>query len=302
MDLDSLPKVMFAVGHPTEGAGVSVQGCKDTANRKGIFIWTSRALAQEYADTLSGPYTVMEIDRDMHLLLWINETGLEYCIVDRDPIDANFDPDIISADCLPTDRLLLLAGTPAQLALALRLLRSQGADEAVISVAERLGTESPELRPSQLFARMSELADEQMKQVQEAEQAYASLPPNVRNAMRNLVPRDGCVKCGETNWYLEDVSSSGKAAKWKCNFCGKKTVVREGEVNKPAPTFQRQIIEKDIQREVWQRDMGRCVECGSRENIEFDHIIPVSKGGSSTVRNIQLLCEPCNRQKSNLIG
>ena len=44
------------------------------------------------------------------------------------------------------------------------------------------------------------------------------------------------------------------------------------------------------------------MECESNENLEFDHIIPVSKGGANTYRNIQLLCEPCNRTKSAKIG
>lgn len=60
-------------------------------------------------------------------------------------------------------------------------------------------------------------------------------------------------------------------------------------------------IPKAIQREVWRRDYGKCVECGSQERLEYDHIIPFSKGGSNTVRNIQLLCEKCNRKKQNKI-
>ena len=42
--------------------------------------------------------------------------------------------------------------------------------------------------------------------------------------------------------------------------------------------------------------------CGSNENLEFDHIIPFSEGGANTYRNIQLLCQPCNRSKSDSIG
>ena len=53
---------------------------------------------------------------------------------------------------------------------------------------------------------------------------------------------------------------------------------------------------------VWKRDDGRCAYCKSNKKLEYDHIIPVSKGGSNTARNIQLLCERCNRSKSAKIG
>ncbi len=59
----------------------------------------------------------------------------------------------------------------------------------------------------------------------------------------------------------------------------------------------RQVV-IEVQREVWKRDQGKCVICQSQERLEYDHIIPFSKGGSNTVRNIQLLCESCNREKS----
>jgi holliday junction DNA helicase RuvB len=63
----------------------------------------------------------------------------------------------------------------------------------------------------------------------------------------------------------------------------------------------RTAIPSKVRREVWRRDGGRCVECGSGENLEYDHIIPVSKGGSNTARNIELLCEKHNRSKRDSI-
>lgn len=63
----------------------------------------------------------------------------------------------------------------------------------------------------------------------------------------------------------------------------------------------RDAIPSAIRREVWRRDEGKCRKCGSRSNLEYDHIIPVSRGGSNTARNIELLCEACNRSKSDLI-
>lgn len=61
-------------------------------------------------------------------------------------------------------------------------------------------------------------------------------------------------------------------------------------------------IPRNVKDQVWRRDSGKCVECGSQERLEFDHIIPYSKGGASTYRNVQLLCETCNRKKSDKIG
>jgi 5-methylcytosine-specific restriction endonuclease McrA len=63
----------------------------------------------------------------------------------------------------------------------------------------------------------------------------------------------------------------------------------------------REPIPEHVKNEVWRRDQGRCVDCGSREKLEFDHIIPVSEGGSNTARNIELRCESCNRRKGNEI-
>lgn len=60
---------------------------------------------------------------------------------------------------------------------------------------------------------------------------------------------------------------------------------------------RRERIPDAVRIFVWQRDLGKCVKCGVSEKLEFDHIIPYSKGGSDTERNIQLLCENCNRSK-----
>lgn len=64
---------------------------------------------------------------------------------------------------------------------------------------------------------------------------------------------------------------------------------------------RREAIPRLVQREVWQRDGGRCVECSTRERLCFDHIVPFSKGGGNSVRNLQLLCEGCNLSKNNRI-
>lgn len=62
------------------------------------------------------------------------------------------------------------------------------------------------------------------------------------------------------------------------------------------------IIPTPVKLEVWKRDGGRCVKCGSTDNLHFDHIIPFSKGGSSLVAdNIQILCARHNLGKRDRI-
>ena len=52
---------------------------------------------------------------------------------------------------------------------------------------------------------------------------------------------------------------------------------------------------------VLHRDGYRCVACGSGDRLEIDHIVPVSRGGSSRDTNLQTLCRVCNAIKRDLM-
>lgn len=63
-------------------------------------------------------------------------------------------------------------------------------------------------------------------------------------------------------------------------------------------------IHRDAMLKVVRRDGQICQKCNkpvSDNEVEFDHIIPFSKGGKSTTENLRLIHKNCNRRKSNLL-
>ena len=70
--------------------------------------------------------------------------------------------------------------------------------------------------------------------------------------------------------------------------------IEDFEFSRRIPTRVKQIV--------WERDGGRCVDCGATTDLHFDHILPFSKGGTSTdPSNVQILCSRHNLKKSNKI-
>lgn len=64
-------------------------------------------------------------------------------------------------------------------------------------------------------------------------------------------------------------------------------------------------IPASVRRAVWERDQGRCTfvsitggRCRSRRFIEFDHVVPVARGGKATVANLRLRCGTHNQYEA----
>lgn len=145
-----------------------------------------------------------------------------------------------------------------------------------------------------------------------------------------------CPRCHELEMRLLEISPSARSLHYECLHCqkrmrapagspeaaaagplqerlraciaayGQRYPERDPEIEvlfctpaSPLPFEQttRQPIPEAVRTEVWRRDQGCCVGCGGRENLEFDHIIPVSRGGATSARNLQLLCKSCNLGK-----
>lgn len=64
---------------------------------------------------------------------------------------------------------------------------------------------------------------------------------------------------------------------------------------------RRRRAEGSFSPEEWQVKLrafgGGCAICDSTEHIEIDHIVPISRGGTNTIDNVQPLCRHCNASK-----
>jgi hypothetical protein len=78
--------------------------------------------------------------------------------------------------------------------------------------------------------------------------------------------------------------------------------VAESLTETAEPRRRGRYIPFEVKMRVVRRDNYTCQGCGRHlldNEVEFDHIIPISKGGSSEEHNIRLTCYKCNRDKSN---
>ena len=64
---------------------------------------------------------------------------------------------------------------------------------------------------------------------------------------------------------------------------------------------ERAKVSNKMRFAIFERDHERCKKCGSRHNLEIDHIVPISKGGKSTPNNLQTLCHRCNVEKGSTV-
>ncbi len=62
---------------------------------------------------------------------------------------------------------------------------------------------------------------------------------------------------------------------------------------------KRKAVSENLRNQIFKRDGGRCVKCGSKINLQLDHIIPFAAGGLTVKSNLQTLCRECNRAKGS---
>lgn len=65
----------------------------------------------------------------------------------------------------------------------------------------------------------------------------------------------------------------------------------------PSAAYRKKVIFQKLRTAVFERDMYRCVRCETHLDLCADHIVPESKGGETSIDNLQTLCRSCNSSK-----
>ncbi len=76
--------------------------------------------------------------------------------------------------------------------------------------------------------------------------------------------------------------------------------VEPPEPSENKPGRARKPIPRDTARAVYERDLYRCVTCGTHLDLTLDHRIPHCRGGADTASNLQVMCRACNCKKGAL--
>jgi 5-methylcytosine-specific restriction endonuclease McrA len=116
-----------------------------------------------------------------------------------------------------------------------------------------------------------------------------------------------CSNCGIE--YLSTKRNKGICA--VCRDKQQKKSDASRQARKAAKRARKRIVTQSINVNlIYKRDGYRCVECKSKvvksktykpNQATIDHIIPIAKGGSHTIDNLQTMCQSCNSNKRDIV-
>ena len=100
-----------------------------------------------------------------------------------------------------------------------------------------------------------------------------------------------CITCKENGWISPSILP--------VSFSSDPNAPKTSSPRKPLPKYKRD--------QVFRRDAYTCRKCGAKGGplgtlgvqLHIDHIVPVAKGGTDEINNLQVLCAPCNTKKGS---
>lgn len=123
---------------------------------------------------------------------------------------------------------------------------------------------------------------------------------------RNMITTDPIIVClvrytspqGRNNYENTKTYTFQDLIRFRDNI-----IIETEEKNSEAyrKKVERGKMSDSLRYDVMKRDGFRCKLCGREAEdgakLEVDHIMPISKGGKTTMSNLQTLCKECNRGK-----
>lgn len=80
----------------------------------------------------------------------------------------------------------------------------------------------------------------------------------------------------------------------------KERVERYRERRKAAGFKKQQYFNTELRAQIFAKNNGECVYCGTSENLTVDHMTPLHRGGAENISNYQPACRSCNADKRNM--
>lgn len=86
--------------------------------------------------------------------------------------------------------------------------------------------------------------------------------------------------------------SRRRRAAWWRSYIARKRARKAGLTTHFTPAEWKELVE---------RASHACLACGAQTDLTVDHIVPLSRGGTNDIGNVQPLCFGCNQQKHTKI-
>jgi 5-methylcytosine-specific restriction endonuclease McrA len=174
-------------------------------------------------------------------------------------------------------------------------------------VARQLEVRLPQPSPRQVQVEQVAVAEEPL--VPQVEAPMSDAAP-LEYEMRFTMTREDHERFRHAQALLSHAIPSGdvaeiyrRAIEMLIIECEKRKIGVSDTPRTKEPLTKGRRVPSHVRRAVWERDGGRCTSvspsghrCGARGLLEFDHIVPVARGGASTVENVRLRCRSHNQE------